>query len=291
MILGLDIRSDALAAVVVDDAGVVATRQERIGATPAAAADLVSSLAHRHVTRLGASVTELDDPVAADIIAAAAGAAAVAHNPRVVTRGSAIALAEQWRGAARDVPFVAALTIDDSVQAGLVIHGDIFEGSHGRAGGAAWLALNPVEREDYRRSGCLEAEVGGSGIVKRIVWRIKAGDRSRVEDMAAGDLGAITVEHILNAARQDDGVAVSVVRDTARYIGMAIANLATVLDPDVVVVAGVIASAADLLLEPSRGEALRRVSPAVADTLRIVAGQLGADAAALGAARAAMLAP
>src|SRR6267143_110813 len=81
----------------------------------------------------------------------------------------------------------------------------------GRAGSAGWLALNPVEREDYRRLGCLEAEVGSAGIVRRLVWRIKSGDRSRVADMAGGNLAAIRVEQVFAAARDRDGVAVSVV--------------------------------------------------------------------------------
>jgi predicted NBD/HSP70 family sugar kinase len=289
--LGLDIRDNGLVGVVVDDDGNVIARERRNGATPASAADLIAALPAPTASRLGAAAADPDDARAADIVAAAAGAAVVAHAPRVVTCGSAIALAEQWRGAARDCPFVAALVVGDCVQAGFVMHGELFEGSRRRAGSAAWLALNPVEREDYRRTGCLDAEIGPAGIVKRIVWRIKAGDESRVTEMAGGDLGAITVDQVFAAARSGDGVAISVARDTARYAGMAIANLAAILDPDVVVIAGVIADAADLLLEPVRTETLRRVSPAMGATLRLATSGLGDDAAALGAARAAMLAP
>ena len=56
----------------------------------------------------------------------------------------------------------------------------------------AWLALNPVEREDYRKIGCLEAEVAAAGIVRRLIWRIKAGDRSQVADAVGGDFSGIT---------------------------------------------------------------------------------------------------
>src|SRR6266478_6550519 len=77
------------------------------------------------------------------------------------------------------------------------------------AGVASWMALNPVEREDYRRFGCLEAEIGNAGIVRRLVWRIKSGDESRVLGMAGGDIGAITLQHIFDAARAGDGVSIS----------------------------------------------------------------------------------
>lgn len=262
-------------------------RQRRDGATAASAADLVAALPHP-ISLIGAAVTDMDG-ADAGILASAARAAGVPHEPRVISHGSAVALSEQWRGVARDCPFVVALVIADVTQAGLVMDGAVFEGSHGRAGNAAWLALNPVEREDYRRNGCLDAEVGAAGIVKRLVWRIKAGDRSRVEEMTGNDLSAITVSHVFAAARSGDGVAISVVRDTARYVGMAIANLAAILDPDVIVLSGLVADAADLLLEPSRTEALRRVSAAMGARLRIAANELGEDAVAIGAARAAML--
>lgn len=229
------------------------------------------------------------DPRLADVAAAAAGAASAQEAPRVVTRGTAVALAEQWCGAARGASHVVALTATDCVHAGIVINGHPFEGAHGLAGAAGWLALNPVEREDYRRIGCLEAEIGATGIVRRIVWRLKAGDTSQVLDMAGGDMSAITVRQIFDAARAGDGVAISVVRDTARYIGMAIGNLVAVMDPDVVVLGGVIAEAADLLVEPARVEAARRMPASVAGNLRIAAASLGEDAGALGAARAAML--
>jgi glucokinase len=103
-------------------------------------------------------------------------------------------------------------------------------------------------------------------------------------------MAAITVRQIFDAARGGDGVAISVVRDTARYIGMAIGNLVSVVDPDVVILGGLMAEAADLLLEPARAEAVRRMPTPAVGTVRIDAAILGEDGAALGAARAAMLA-
>jgi glucokinase len=238
---------------------------------------------------VGAAVRDPADPHVADLVAAAAGAARVTAAPRILTKGTAVALAEYWRGAAQGARLVVALTGNEGVHAGIVIDGRPFEGSHGLAGAAGWLALNPVERDDYRRVGCLEAEIGSPGIVRRLVWRLKSGDTSRVLDMADGQLSAIGVAQIFDAARQGDGVAIAIVRDTARYIGMAVANLVAVLDPDVVVLGGLIAEAGDLLIEPSRMEAAKRISPAAAPSVQIVPGALGDEAAALGAARAAFI--
>jgi glucokinase len=289
VIVGIDVRAAAVAAVRIDDQGSIVGRSTQEAATAAAAADAVRAISGNTPKRVGAAMRDPADHTAADIVAAAAGAARVTAAPRVVGTGAAVALAEQWRGAAQGARYVVALTVSDFVSSGFVHDGRIFEGAHGLAGAASWLALNPVERDDYRRLGGLEAEVGAEGIVRRLVWRLKAGDSSGVLDLAGGQSGAITVAHVFEGARGGDGVAIAVVRDTARYIGMAIGNLVAILDPEVVVLGGLIADAADLLLEPSTAEAARRLAPATAATLRVVPGALGDEAAALGAARAAML--
>jgi glucokinase len=290
VIVGLEVRDRAIHAVVIDASGRVTARERRDGATADVVVDALRALGARRATALGAAVRDPGDPLSADVVAAAAGAVSLANAPRVVTCGAAVVVAEQWCGAARGAANVVSLTADEWVHAGVVVNGRVVEGAHGLAGAAGWLALNPVERDDYRRLGCLEAEVGAAGIVRRLVWRIKAGDASRVADAVNGDLAQITVRHIFEAARAGDGVAISVVRDTARYVGMAIGNLVAILDPDVVVLGGLIAEAQDLLLDPSRTEAARRVTPAVSAALNVIAGTLGPDAPAIGAARAAMIA-
>ena len=80
------------------------------------------------------------------------------------------------------------------------------------------------------------------GIVRRLVWRIKSGDRSSGVEQAGGDLNRISAEKVFQGARAGDGVSISVIRDTAKYIGMAVSNLATMFDPDAIVLGGMIAA-------------------------------------------------
>ncbi len=289
MILGVEVRDGAVVAVTASESGSILARATADGLGATSAAEAVRAVSGGQSAGLGIAVKDTNDPSISEAVTAAAGAAG-GRSARVLTIGTAIALAEQWAGAAKGASHVVALCVTDQVYGGIVFDGRPFEGAHGLAGSAGWLALNPVEREDYRRLGCLEAEIGGSGIVRRLVWRLKAGDMSRVRDMAGGDLAAITVRQIFEAARGGDGVAISVVRDTARYIGMAIGNLSSVVDPDVVVLGGLIAEAADLMVEPARVEATRRMPARLSQTVRIATATLGEDGPALGAARAAMLA-
>jgi glucokinase len=291
VILGVELREDAVVAVVTDDSGVVTARGKRDGANASSAAGAVrAAVAGASLSAVGIAVRDPLEEHIADIIAAAAGAAGVLKPPRILTRGCAVALGEYWVGVAKGASHVVSLTAADCVHSGLIVDGRPFEGAHGVAGAASWLALNPVEREDYRKLGCLEAEIGAAGIVRRLVWRIKSGDWSRVLDMAGGDLGGINVQQIFDAARAGDGVSISVVRDTARYIGMAVANLVAITDPNIVILGGLIAGAADQLLQPSQTEALRRLPRTISGSLTVAAATLGEDGGALGAARAAMLA-
>jgi glucokinase len=283
--LGLDLSTSPACAIVVDERGAElarATHDDSGDATRAV-------LAGRTIERVGIAVSETPEGGAGSLPAHVTSAPGGGRPPHVLSHGRCVALAEQWTGAARQASHVVALSAADTIDAGIVVDGRLFGGAHGLAGAARWLALNPVEREDYRKFGCLEAEVGGPGIVRRLVWRIKSGDRSSALEIAGNNLSAITAAHVFDAARAGDGVAISVVRDTAKYIGMAVANLVAIVDPHIVVLGGTIAEAGDLLIEPTRVELSRRISPAANQHVELVLAAHGAAAAAIGAARAAML--
>ena len=83
----------------------------------------------------------------------------------------------------------------------------------------------------------------------------------------------------------------SVMRDTARYLGMAAANLVLVTDPEMLVLGGIMASAPDVLHDLVRIEIGRRLPEPMMKALTIVIAALGPDAAAIGAARLPAVAP
>lgn len=207
----------------------------------------------------------------------------------VFTTREALAAGESWVGAAKGARHAVCLWLGDRVVAGLLLNGVPWGGAHGLAGHAAWLALNPVERQDYRKFGSFAAEVNDHGIARRLTWRVQAGDESIVVERA-GSLDAIAAKHVFDGARESDGVALSVVRDTARYIAMAAANLAIAVDPEVVVIGGPIASASDLLRDALLQDFDRRLPPPMVSQVRCEFSPLGEDAIAIGAARLAMMA-
>lgn len=277
--IGVDVSDHDVRAVAVDATGAVT---ERTAARGTGALDQLTG-------QLGAV-----QQIAAGVAGDAPGVAAVERalpgaRVHLCSPGAAAITAETWIGAARGAREAICLWIGDRVFAGVMLAGQPWAGAHGLAGAAAWLALNPVERQDYRKLGSLAAEVSNAGIARRLSWRIQSGDQSAVLERA-GSLQAITAAHVFDGARSGDGVATSVVRETARYIGMAIANLACTVDPEVVVLAGPLSLAGDLFLEPVRQECARRIPPALVPHLRLELSPLSTDGVAIGAARLAMTA-
>ena len=276
--LGLDVVEGCTRAVAIDSDGTVIRR-----ARQAADADLRSL------------VDELSAGREPDVIGlatedASGGVAGLdgLPSPLACTPGAAAVVAETWIGAARGARQAVCLLIGERVTAGILLDGVPWLGAHGFAGSAAWFALNPVERQDYRKFGSLAAEVSTAGIARRLAWRVQTGDESVVVERA-GSLEAITASHVFEGARTGDGVAISVIRDTAKYIGMAVANMASFIDPEVIVLAGAVSEARDLLLEPVRQECARRLPPGLVEKFRFEISDLGEDSVAIGAARLAML--
>lgn len=284
--IGLELLDHGALAVLIDEEGRVLARARSAGEDLAAAA--LAALA-KVASVPGAPAVAATNPESRACSAAMKALAErfrapFLHEPAIAS-GTAAVAAEAWIGAARDAKEVVFFGVSDHTSAGILRGGRPMTGANRRAPAIAWLALNPVEREDYRKVGCLEAEVAAPGIVRRLIWRVKAGDRSRVVDQAGGDFAAVTIDHVLAGARDGDGVSISVMRDTAKYLGMAAANLVAIADPEVLVLGGIMASAADLLLEPVRTEIGRRLPDPMRQALRIVPAGLGEDAPALGAAR------
>jgi glucokinase len=288
--LGINVDSGRARAVLMDANGAVAARGEA-AASDANDAILVAAreaLAGANGARPAAVGLSFPDPDPRNrpsdltFLAAAVGEKVPV---RMLSSGNASALAESWYGSGKGVRNLIAFSIGPCASAGVISNGALLSGAHGLASSVQWLALNPVEREDYRRMGCLEAEGGAAGIVRRLVWRVKSGDRSRVVDAAGGDFNAVTLDMILKGARDNDGVSISVIRDTVKYLAMAVSNVAAVVDPELIVLGGILESSGDLLLEPIRQECARRMPPGIYDNVRIEVSQLGPDGPPMGAAR------
>lgn len=190
------------------------------------------------------------------------------------------ALGEWWMGAARGGRHVVAFTLGTGVGGGIIVDGRLYHGASDMAGEIGHMTIESGGRRcGCGNDGCLEAYVSGPAIAARAREALAHGAPSALRDVEA-----LTAADVYAAAERGDPVAVLLVQATARYLGIGIANVLNALNPDVVVVAGGVTQAGDLLFTPMREEVSRRAfAPAVA-AARLVPGALGAEAGVLGAA-------
>jgi glucokinase len=198
---------------------------------------------------------------------------------------AAYVLGEQWLGIARGLSDVVFLAVGTGIGAGVITGGKLCRGATDIAGAVGWFAVDPRRKESYRQVGCLEAEAAGPAIARRAAARIAAGETSLMQEMIGADLAAITTEMVMEAARKSDALAQRVLEETAAYLAMGVANIISLLNPQMVVLGGGVMQAGDLWLEPLRREVLEWAQPLAARQTRLELTQLGEDAGLLGAAR------
>lgn len=198
---------------------------------------------------------------------------------------SAYVLGEQWCGIARGLNDVVFLAVGTGIGAGIIIDGTLCRGSEDIAGAVGWFALDPIFREEYAEMGCFEAEASGNSVARKAIQLIKEGESSIMPDLVEGNLDNITAETVAEAARRSDVLAKKVIDSTIKYLSMGIANIISILNPQMIVLGGGLFQAGDLLLDPIRTEFRRWAQPIAAKNIKIELSTLGEDAGLYGAGK------
>jgi glucokinase len=195
-------------------------------------------------------------------------------------------LGEWWVGAARGARHAIGITIGTGIGGGLIVDGRLY---HGASDVAGEIGHTTIDTEGRRckcgNYGCLEAYASGPNIALRAVEEMEAGAESRLRALVGGDLSKITAQTVYQAAADGDELALEVVNDTAKFLGVGIGNLLNVFNPEVVVVCGGVTLAGDHLFEPLRREVARRAFKPAVNACRIVPGELAGTAGVYGAAK------
>jgi glucokinase-like ROK family protein len=179
------------------------------------------------------------------------------------------ALAETTWGAGRGSASVVYLKLATGIGAGIVIQGRLFEGAGGTAGEIGHTTID--ETGDICRCGnrgCLETYAGAAAIASLL-------SRSFGEELEP--------EAVLSRAAEGDPGCRRAIADAARHIGVAVANLCNLVNPERIVVGGSMGQAGALLLDPLRESVSRRAIPSAGEDVSIVPGELGERAELLGA--------
>jgi glucokinase len=113
---------------------------------------------------------------------------------------------------------------------------------------------------------------------------VAQGLTTRLGEMCEYDLNRITPELIARAARAGDPIAMDIYEQAGFYLGIAAANICVSIGPRRIILAGGVARAGDLLLEPLRRVLHERVTVMPVDQVTVVPAELGGDAGAVGVA-------
>jgi glucokinase len=193
-------------------------------------------------------------------------------------------LGEWWCGAAKGHRNVMGLTIGTGIGGGLILEGRLYHGSSDVAGEIGHTTIDANGRLcKCGNYGCLEAYASGTAIARRAAEALASDGGSRILQLVEGDPSRITAQTVYEAARADDALALEIVHDTARFLGIGVSNLLNVFNPDMVVIAGGVTQAGDALFEPLRAEVRRRAFRPAVEACEIVPGALPLSAGVVGA--------
>ncbi len=157
------------------------------------------------------------------------------------------AMGECWMGGGKGYKNLVLTTLGTGVGGGIIINGHILSGKNGAAGEIGHILVNEEETDTCgcKKKGCLEQYASASGIVKLAKKALK----ESTEPSSLRNKEEISAKMVFDHAKNGDRLAQEVVEKACRYLGLALAHIAQVVDPEVFVIGGGVSKAGEILTE------------------------------------------
>lgn len=211
--------------------------------------------------------------------------AALGRPVFVANRSRVGALAEYWHSAKDGIKELIYVSIGTGISAGILHEGELFMGvnsSAGELGHVTILPDGPPCRCGNR--GCLQQLASEPAIADRARARLREGGDSLLWSMVGNYPERVTAEMVFQAAGQGDALASTLVQETARYLGIAIATLVNLFNPQQIVLGGPVGVFSQVMMAPLLEEVRKRALAYPLSAAQIVNSALGMDASPIGAA-------
>jgi len=223
------------------------------------------------------NLSSLDGFQLATALTSELGLAATVEND-----ANAAAVGEMWRGAARGFRTIVCLTLGTGVGGGIILDGKLWRGVNNSAGEIGHTCVEPFSDVACTcgSRGCLERFASATGIV-----RMTRETQSRFPNSVWQSGDQFTSADVYQAGVQGDALALEVMQRVGFYLGVALANLVNLLNPEMIVIGGGVANGWNLFAEEMKKQVAERAFPVPAAQVRIVRAECGDDAGLLGAAR------
>jgi glucokinase len=158
---------------------------------------------------------------------------------RLDNDGNLGALAEQRCGVARTLRNIIYMTISTGCGGGILINGEIYRGANDGAGEVGHMSIDPDGLECPCGSrGCFELYASGTALMNTMRRDMAAGKKSRVFTLADNDGEKLSGRHLDEAAAVGDEYALALYRKEGYYLGVGLANLFNLFDPQAIVLGG-----------------------------------------------------
>ncbi len=194
------------------------------------------------------------------------------------------ALGEYYFGVGRNVDNFIFLSSGVGLGGGIIINGNLFKGGRGFAGEIGHIQRDPQgELCGCGRRGCWETQVGPRAVLQRVMHAIEADSDNMLAKYVNGDLNKITFNQVVDFALQGDHICRSALEEVGKYLGLGIADLVNIFNPEMVIIGGAFSSGREILLPVLEAIVSNETLPALKNDLRVVFSELGADACVLGA--------
>lgn len=196
---------------------------------------------------------------------------------------NAAGLGELVFGAGKGAKSLVFVALGTGIGGAVILNGELVHGSSFAAGELGHISIDPNGlRCGCGNYGCIELYASGPAIAQRAREYVLKGAKTKLSTMVAPE--ELTAEHVTRAAQEGDLLAQSVLAEAGKLLGVALAGVVNLLNPDCIVIGGGVAQAGDWILEPVRWEIKRRALPDATKNLKILQAALGTNAGVLGAA-------
>jgi len=203
----------------------------------------------------------------------------------LINDANAAALGELYFGAAKGAHHFIYITISTGIGGGIIVDGEVYTGSIGTAGEVGHMTIDDDGPPcNCGNRGCWETLASGTAMAREARKQIKEGARTSILGYAEGDVEKVTAQVIHNAAKEGDSLAKELITRTGYYVGVGLANLVNIFNPELIVIGGGLSNIGDMLLEPAYEVAGERAFKESYRTVRFALAKLGRDSGVLGAA-------
>ncbi len=197
---------------------------------------------------------------------------------------NSMALAEVRFGAAMGAKSVVCVTVGTGVGGAVIVDGRVVHGSSSTAGELGHMTIDfDGPKCACGNNGCIESYCSSQAMTGRVKSKLAHGLTPAFSEVLEGSLDGLTIKKIFAAAKKGDDIATAAINETATYLGVGLAGIINLLNPEIVVIGGGITDGGAGFVETVAEEIRKRAFSSAVENLTVSKAALGNDAGFIGA--------